>query len=122
VLQLSPGQTALWEGQTVDDSSVLIKYTYAGDANLDGRINIEDYIRIDSNVPLDSSGYANGDFNYDGSINIFDYVTIDFNIDVQGTPIHQGQGLTQAVPEPTVMIPLAATALLLARRARRRGA
>src|SRR6185369_1370997 len=52
---------------------VLVKQTYAGDANLDGKIDISDYGRIDFNIGLHTTGWANGDFNYDGKIDISDY-------------------------------------------------
>jgi hypothetical protein len=45
---------------------VLVKFTYAGDANLDDTINVDDYGRIDFNIPLGTTGWFNGDFNYDG--------------------------------------------------------
>jgi GH25 family lysozyme M1 (1,4-beta-N-acetylmuramidase) len=89
VLGLSGDQTALWQGETVDASSVLVKYTYAGDANLDGKVNIDDYGRIDANVGQSGStfGWYNGDFNLDGKINIDDYGLIDSVIGAQGPPL-----------------------------------
>jgi hypothetical protein len=83
-LNLAGAQTQLWSGQAVDASSVLVKFTYRGDANLDGRINVDDYTRIDFNVALGTSGWFNGDFNYDGKINVDDYTIIDFNVGIQG--------------------------------------
>src|SRR5439155_20062996 len=58
--------TAVWAGQTVTGSDTLVMYTYGGDANLDGKINVDDYGRIDFAVPLGIAGWSNGDFNYDG--------------------------------------------------------
>jgi hypothetical protein len=82
------GATADWNGQTVDNTSVLLKYTYAGDANLDGIISGDDYSTIDFNLGVaNASGYFNGDFNYDGIISGDDYSTIDFNIGAQGSPL-----------------------------------
>src|SRR4029078_3631881 len=78
--------TAVWSGQTVPGSNTLVMYTYAGDANLDGKINVDDYGRIDLNVPLGTSGWFNGDFNYDDKVNVDDYATIAFNIAIQGPP------------------------------------
>ena len=59
--------------------------TWGGDANLDGKINIDDYGQIDFNVSSSGSvfGWYNGDFNYDGKINIDDYGIIDFNVGAQ---------------------------------------
>jgi hypothetical protein len=52
VLMISGAQTGVFAGETVDANAVLVKYTYAGDANLDGKINVDDYGRIDLNIPL----------------------------------------------------------------------
>jgi hypothetical protein len=70
--------------ETVD---VLVKHTYAGDANLDGKINILDYTQIDAGVAAHMTGWSNGDFNYDGKINILDYAIIDSNLPTQGPPL-----------------------------------
>jgi probable HAF family extracellular repeat protein len=86
VLGLSGSQTMLWNGQIVDATTVLVKCTYAGDANLDGKLNILDYVRIDQGLSASLTGWSNGDFNYDGKINIQDYVIIDSNLPIQGPP------------------------------------
>ena len=49
-LGISGSQTKVWNGQTVDASTVLIRYTLAGDANLDGKIDGDDYFKIDSGI------------------------------------------------------------------------
>ena len=101
-------------------------YTYAGDANLDGQINIDDYGHIDTSVGIGLTGWINGDFNYDGVINIDDYGIIDVNVGVQSLGTFptatspSGLGVT-AIPEPlavSLAIPLAGAAL--ARRRPRR--
>jgi probable HAF family extracellular repeat protein len=74
------------------NGEVAVKFTYDGDANLDGKINIDDYTRIDSNIPLGTSGWFNGDFNYDGKINVDDYLIIDSNIGTQGPPLSGAAG------------------------------
>jgi hypothetical protein len=87
-LALAAGQTAVWGGRTVDATSVLVKYTYAGDANLDGEIDADDYAWIDfySQIP-GSSSYVHGDFNLDGKINADDYALIDLNAISPGDPL-----------------------------------
>jgi hypothetical protein len=42
--------TATFGGETITATSVIAMYTYAGDANLDGRIDAGDYGVIDNNV------------------------------------------------------------------------
>jgi hypothetical protein len=128
-LGLAPTDTATWAGQTVTGASTLVMYTYAGDLNLDGLINGDDYANIDFNSStLGAQGYFNGDINYDGVINGDDYATIDFNANAQGAPFPVsaaaggGSLAVTAVPEPaSISVVAAATALLLGRR-RRRGA
>jgi hypothetical protein len=90
-----------WQGQDVDDHTILVLPTWGGDANLDGKINIDDYGRIDSNVGQSGTvfGWYNGDFNYDGKINIDDYGIIDGNIGKQSA---SPTGIT-AVPEPSAV-------------------
>jgi hypothetical protein len=80
--------THLFEGVTVTGGAVIVKYTYGGDANVDGKINVDDYGHIDSSVVLTGVlGWYNGDFNYDGKINVDDYGIIDFNVSTQGSPL-----------------------------------
>src|SRR5439155_4739349 len=69
-LNLLPGQTQLWDGQVVDDTTVLVKYTYGGDTDLSGTIDGDDYFAIDGHVGMNglAFGFMNGDFNFDGAI------------------------------------------------------
>jgi hypothetical protein len=74
-------------GVSVAATDVLVMYTYAGDANLDGFISGDDYSAIDFNILVpNASGWTNGDFNWDGVISGDDYSAIDFNILAQGAP------------------------------------
>jgi hypothetical protein len=116
--------TSIWAGQVVTGSDVLVMYTYGGDANLDGKITVDDYGRIDFNVGLGTSGWFNGDFNYDGKITVDDYGIIDFNVGIQGAPfptsIAAGNPPTlSAVPEPAGLALLVTTVSLTSRRRRR---
>jgi hypothetical protein len=84
-LGLTGTATATFAGRSVDSTTVLLKFTWGGDPNLDGKINIDDYGRIDGNVAQSGVvfGWFNGDFNLDGKINIDDYGIIDGNINQQ---------------------------------------
>jgi fibronectin-binding autotransporter adhesin len=120
-LSLSPGETQLWGGETVSGSDVLVMYTYAGDLNLDGAINADDYARIDLYSQAGGeTGYSHGDINYDGAINADDYALIDLNVTRQGNPflVRPTTSLV-AVPEPAVGA-IAALLLPLMRRRRHR--
>ena len=76
-----------FEGVTVDSTSLLIKYTYFGDSNFDGKVDGSDYTRIDSGYLTRATGWYNGDFNYDGVVNGSDYTLIDNAFNSQGTTL-----------------------------------
>lgn len=78
-LNISNTQTAVWGTYTVDATTALLRYTYRGDANLDGKITGDDYFRIDQGFAAHTTGYAAGDFDYSGKINADDYFLIDSN-------------------------------------------
>ena len=91
----------IWSGQSVSSSDVLVMFTYAGDANLDGVINGDDYFQIDSSFAEESTGWFNGDFNYDGVVNGDDYFLIDGNFPAQGAPM---PSVAISVPEPGAVL------------------
>jgi hypothetical protein len=75
-------------GVSVGGSDVLVMYSYAGDLNLDGRVDAQDYGTIDNWVQFPGTdGYWNGDINFDGVIDAVDYGIIDNAIQLQGPPL-----------------------------------
>ena len=73
---------------TVNATDVLVKYTYGGDANLDGLLDGADYGLIDNYIQFPgTTGWGNGDFNYDGVIDGADYGILDNAIQLQGPPV-----------------------------------
>jgi hypothetical protein len=97
-----------FDGQAVDVNSILVKYTYYGDANLDGVVNGADYALMNTGL----SGWRNGDFNYDGAINATDFALIDNAFNFQGGPLAFGE-LGSLSSLPTVPEPSSALLFLL---------
>ena len=65
---------ATWEGQSnVDNTSVLVRYTYYGDVNLDETVNLVDFNRLAAFFGQTGMRWNNGDFNYDGNVNLQDF-------------------------------------------------
>jgi autotransporter-associated beta strand protein len=97
----------------VDDTTVIAKYTYVGDANLDGQVDALDYERIDLAIGNTGVlGTAQGDLNYDGNVDALDYEQVDLNIgNGVGSPLSQ-----VFIPEPSSLTTLAALPLLALRR------
>ncbi|HEV8606951.1 MAG TPA: lamin tail domain-containing protein, partial [Tepidisphaeraceae bacterium] len=81
-------------GEPVDVNTILVKYSYNGDGNLDGALNADDYAQIDAGFASHSTGYFNGDFNYTGGQpNSDDYFLIDRAYSSQSGPL--------TAPDPT---------------------
>jgi hypothetical protein len=100
--------TTTFSGQSVGANDILVKYTWYGDANLDGIVNAADYALLSIGFNSQLTGWHNGDFNNDGVINAADFALIDntYNFFGGGT-LNIGDltpltllGLTN-VPEPS---------------------
>jgi len=84
----------------LNNQMILVRFTYNGDANLDGRVNADDYFRIDSGFlgQPQNPTYAKGDFNYDGKINADDYFLIDSAFLRQSGPLAPPAGSDGSSP------------------------
>jgi autotransporter-associated beta strand protein len=123
----------LFDGTVPGASDVLIKFTYFGDANLDGKVDGSDYSLIDAafseeqTYGINISGWYNGDFNYDGVVDGSDYALIDNAFNNQKTDAlaaaivatSTAQVAPAAVPEPATLT-VATTLFGLAALRRRR--
>jgi GH35 family endo-1,4-beta-xylanase len=109
----SLGVTA-FDGQSVSDSSTLIRYTLAGDANLDGAVNALDFNALAANYAGAAGIWRLGDFNYDASINSLDFDSLAINFN-QSLAVPSG-ALGMLIPEPATM--LIASLWLIAQRRR----
>jgi len=72
-----------FDGFTVAASDVLVKYTYYGDTDFNGKVNFDDYVRTDSGFNNHLSGWINGDFDLNNQVNFDDYVLIDLAFNTQ---------------------------------------
>jgi hypothetical protein len=86
-----PGVT--FDGQPLDGSMVLVKYTYYGDTDFNGKVNFDDYVKADNGFNNHLSGWANGDADGDGAVDFDDYVLIDLAFNTQGAVLRNGSGL-----------------------------
>jgi hypothetical protein len=64
---------ASFEGVSVDNTAVLLKYTFYGDATLDGSVNLADFNKLAGNFGLAGKRWSHGDFNFDGTVNLLDF-------------------------------------------------
>jgi hypothetical protein len=82
-----------------DTGTPLVRYTYSGDANLDGTVNALDFNALASNFGTNSPQWTSGDFNYDGVVNTLDFNALASNF---GMTLPQSASLGGVVPEPAV--------------------
>jgi hypothetical protein len=87
------GPAATFSGQTIDNSAVLVKYTWYGDSDFNGKVNFDDYVRIDNGFNSHLSGWTNGDFDLNGVVNFDDYVLIDLAFNVQSGTLRRAPEL-----------------------------
>jgi autotransporter-associated beta strand protein len=83
----SYGTLRSFDGIYPASTDVLVKYTYYGDANLDGAVDGSDYTLIDNGYHKHLTGWGNGDFDYDGVVDGSDYTLIDNAYNTQGTTL-----------------------------------
>jgi hypothetical protein len=76
--------SSTFNGVALDDTTVIGKYTYYGDANLDGAVTSDDYVAVDVGLGSGDS-WVQGDFNFSGTVTSDDYVAIDVNLG-KGSP------------------------------------
>ena len=114
------GISGSFSGQTLTDATnVLIRYTYSGDANIDGTVDTIDFNQVAANFSGSSKDWNQGDFNYDGTVDSVDFNLLASNFgQVRPGAASQLGGL---VPEPATggLIVGALSVLGLARRRRK---
>jgi hypothetical protein len=105
---------------TIDSSSILIRGTRYGDANLDGNVGLGDFNLLASSFGRPNKSWIDGDFNYDGIVNLGDFNLLASNFGLAAT----GGGptpadwaaLAAAVPEPGCSVLIGCAAALQPRR------
>jgi hypothetical protein len=86
--------------EAVNANSILIKYTFNGDANEDGQLNADDYAQIDAGFATHATGYFNGDFNFSGGApNSDDYFLLDKNFADVTAPLPPAEPAAPAAAE-----------------------
>jgi hypothetical protein len=65
---------ATFMGQSVDNTTILLRYTRYGDANLDGQVNLQDFNRLAASFGATGTPvWTQGNFNFNDTINLQDF-------------------------------------------------
>jgi sialidase-1 len=107
---------ASFDGENVGSTSLLVRYTYLGDSNLDGVVNALDFNALANHYGAASAaGWQAGDFNYDGTVNSLDFSLLAANY---GMSESISAALPNLVPEPSALMLMAFAAPVWIRRRR----
>jgi fibronectin-binding autotransporter adhesin len=111
----------------VGAGGVTVRYTYQGDADLNGTVNFNDFLVLQNN--FNNSGvFSKGDFDYNGTVNFNDFLVLQNNfgnsitgaaVSFTAAQVAAIQSFAATVPEPTslALLGLGAAAALRRRTA-----
>ncbi len=121
--EAAPGLAGVLMGQSFDSTSVLVRYTCGGDANLDGTVNFDDLLRLAANYNQPTTKWSGGDFNYSGTVDFDDLLILaaNYNLSLPAALGGDWALALSSVPEPTSMLAIGAAAVASLGRRRRRG-
>jgi hypothetical protein len=129
VLPFANGATTdTFLGTTVDQNTVVARYTLSGDLNLDGSVDFLDLAKLAQsyNVTDGTRQWTTGDINYDGNTDFLDLAKMaqNYNTALPSAPIPGASVDFQAdlarafasVPEPSMLGVVGLSLLMLRRR------
>ncbi|MDP9174255.1 MAG: hypothetical protein M3O30_10380, partial [Planctomycetota bacterium] len=95
VIGLPAGKsTAIPAGGTLPAGNELITYTFAGDANIDGKVDFADFVILSNHFGGTFTNWDQGNFNYDSGVDFADFVILSNNFGLGVTD--NGTGATAA--------------------------
>jgi autotransporter-associated beta strand protein len=82
----------------LDSNDVLVKYTYYGDADLSGAVNLDDFTLFLNGYQNAGNTWLLGDFDYSGQTTLDDFTLFLSAYRSQGAPLSQLEEMINAVP------------------------
>jgi hypothetical protein len=113
------GTGSFFGGQTLADSTaLLVRYTYAGDGDLSGNVDLTDFTYLAANFNGTGKNWLEGDYDYDGTVNLTDFTFLASNFN-QSLGAGEAADLGSRVPDPAGLSVLFAAPIIMNRRRRR---
>ncbi len=125
LFHISGAQTGSFGSATVDSTSILARWTIAGDADLDGGVGLNDLLSLANHYGTSGATWSSGDFDYDGLVGLNDLLILANhygNAVAAPTPgafPRDGQSIG-TVPEPGWIGVMGVVGMMLGRRRGRR--
>jgi autotransporter-associated beta strand protein len=114
------GYSGTYSGVTVSPTSLIVRYTYSGDANLDGTVDTIDFNLMAASFGQPGKVWTDGEFDFNGVVDSIDFNLLASNFG-QVLTADGGRSMGVLVPEPgSIAIMGSAFGGLLATRRRRR--
>jgi len=90
---------ANFAGLSIDSTTLLLRHTLYGDANLDRRVDLSDFARLAPNFNRPGRRWVQGDFNFDAVVNLSDFAMLAarFNQALPGQPARSDRPLWQVL-------------------------
>lgn len=75
---------ATFAGQSVDSTTTVLKYTYYGDGDLNGNVNLADFNRLAANFGASPRRWVHGNFDFNSNVNLADFNRLAANFGQSG--------------------------------------
>jgi GH25 family lysozyme M1 (1,4-beta-N-acetylmuramidase) len=88
-----------WRGVTgLTSNDVLVKYTYYGDADLNGAVTLDDFTLFLIGYQNGKTTWFNGDYDYSGTVTLDDFTLFLKGYQQHGAPLSEVEALINSVP------------------------
>ncbi|MDB5326497.1 MAG: putative Ig proteinputative calcium-binding proteinFG-GAP repeat protein, partial [Phycisphaerales bacterium] len=110
------GASATFDGETIDSTAVLVKYTLYGDADFNRTVDFNDFLKLQNGFGGTNGSFAQGDFDYNGVTDFNDFLILQNNFNqtlaaaLPGSPApaNPAASPTPAAPQSPAPSPISA--------------
>ncbi|MDB5326746.1 MAG: Carbohydrate binding family 6 [Phycisphaerales bacterium] len=97
------GAAAAFHGEAIGSTAVVLKYVYAGDATLDGKVDFNDFLSLQNHFNAANAGFVGGDFDYSGTADFNDFLILQNNFGQTTAGVVNAAGATASPATPAAL-------------------